>query len=87
MLMAYHPVMHFSRLPCRVHVNHHQCEVRKDMKELVTKLGCDTMAFRHRPPRINRDVDLRVQAMPEPTRTDFRNLLHLGNETSPDFSN
>src|SRR5262245_39294574 len=68
----------FARLVRRVDVNDDERQVVQMMQQLVAHLGGDLVGLRDGQPRLDGDVELGVQAMPEPARPHLRHLFDLG---------
>jgi hypothetical protein len=72
------PVVLLSSLPVGIDVNHHPAEVRQVVEELVADLLGDLVTVSHRQPPGHRDAHLRVEAMPDPPRSEIGHLFHPG---------
>ena len=76
-----HPVVPLPALPVGIDVNHDSAEVRQVVEKLVADLLRDLVTVSHRQPPGHRDAHLRVEAMPDPPRSDIGDLFHPGNVT------
>jgi hypothetical protein len=73
--MLHNAMEAFACLLARVDMNHHGRQVGKTVHELVSHFFGDGVSLGHRPMRTYGDIQLRVQAVAQPTGTHFRYLL------------